>query len=137
MGFTDASLDPVNTMPGETYIEQPITSSDGSVDLTNPEDVTLTPYRVVGFATWDPRSSLPPHSLVEGMGNKIAEMNFSLNRAISSFAGLAVDVTRSDATTGQPKGEALFVVARFILAIIRDQSGTTELTTPDDQRLFQ
>ena len=67
--MADTSLDPVDTTPEEQSIDQAITSDDGSVDLTDPTTVTVSPYRIVGFATWDPRSPLPPHSLVEGKPN--------------------------------------------------------------------
>jgi len=75
--MADTTLDPIDTTPEEQSIDQAITSDDGSVDLTDPTTVTVSPYRIVGFATWDPRSPSPPHSLVEGKPND--PNNLSLN----------------------------------------------------------
>ncbi len=64
----DASIlsNALEPMPDEIYIP-PIEEPEGWPDLT---DLEIPSYRVVGFAAYDPRSSDPPHALVEGMSNE-------------------------------------------------------------------
>jgi hypothetical protein len=64
----------------ESLINQPVKIQDSTIDLTDPSTVVVSAYRVVGFASWDPRSPTPPHTVVEGMFN-------TLDRVATDSAG--------------------------------------------------
>jgi hypothetical protein len=87
-GFTDTIMaDAVQSISNGMTIDQPITSQDGTIDLTDPSAVDLPPYRIAGFATWDPRSPLPPHSLVNGMPYHPSEVIVDGSGNVTSFEG--------------------------------------------------
>jgi hypothetical protein len=86
-GMTDSIMGDALGPPDGMTIDQPITSADGSIDLMDPSTVDVPPYRIVGFATWDPRSPLPPHSLVNGMPNHPPEVILDGSGNITGFEG--------------------------------------------------